>query len=133
MKSGYKKADMKILAGVWDDSHVGSMICPQCHKNLIIIQVDPVNNSDDDYIPYDTILECVSCDFQIRAESFTILGSVKDFDSHNVEIGSWTPSGSRALTKYEHMLDYNLLKELKDSGELVEFLIINNIVIQVVG
>ena len=133
MKSGYKKADMKILAGVWDDSHVGSMICPQCHKNLIIIQVDPVNNSDDDYIPYDTILECVSCDFQIRAESFTILGSVKDFDSHNVEIGSWTPSGSRALTKYEHMLDYNLLKELKDSGELVEFLIINNIVIEVVG
>ena len=133
MKSGYKKADMKILAGVWDDSHVGSMICPQCHKNLIIIQVDPVNNSDDDYIPYDTILECVSCDFQIRAESFTILGSVKDFDSHNVEIGSWTPSGSRALTKYEHMLDYNLLKELKDSGELVEFLIVNNIVIQVVG
>jgi hypothetical protein len=133
VNSGYKKSDMEVLAGIWDNSHEGSMICPQCHKNLIIVQVEPVNDYDDAYLPYDTIIECISCNFQVRAESFTILGSVKDFDSHNVEIGSWSPSGSRSLNRYEHMLDFNLLKELKDSGELVEFLIVNNIVIQVVG
>ena len=133
MKSGYKKSDMEVLAGIWDHSQEGSMICPQCHKNLIIVQVEPVNDYNDVYYPYDTIIECASCEFQVRAESFTILGSVKNFDSHYVEIGSWSPSGSRTVNRYEHMLDYNLLKELKDSGELVEFLIVNKMVIQVVG
>ena len=84
-------------------------------------------------VAYDTIIECTSCDFKIRAESFTILGSVKNFDLKHMEIGSWSPSGSRVLSSYEHILDYDLLKKLKESGELAEFLIVNKQVVHVIG
>ena len=66
-------------------------------------------------------------------ESFTILGSVKDFDADHVEIGSWSPSGSRVLSKYKHLLNFDLLKKLKKSTELVEFLIVDKQAIQVIG
>ena len=63
----------------------------------------------------------------------TILGSVKDFDLKEVEIGSWSPTGSRVLSRYEHVLDYDLLKKLKDTGELTEFLVVNKQVVHVIG
>jgi hypothetical protein len=124
---------MDVLSGIWDNYKDGSMICPQCGQNLVIVQVEPINNYDDDYLPFDTVIECTSCSFNIRAESFTILGSVKDFDSHHLQIGSWSPSGSRVLSHYEHLLDYDLLKHLKESEELVEFLIVNKMAIEVIG
>ena len=92
-----------------------------------------MTKAEDAYTPYDTVIECTSCDFKIRAESFSILGSVKNFDLKNVEIASWSPSGSRVLSTYEHILDYDLLKKLKESAELKEFLIVNKQVIQVIG
>jgi len=100
---------------------------------MIIVEVEPIQDAENAYIPYDTIIECTSCDFKIRAESFTILGGVKSFDARFIEIASWSPSGSRVLSKYEHILDYELLKKLKDSAELKEFLVINNQVVQVIG
>jgi DNA-directed RNA polymerase subunit RPC12/RpoP len=133
VNKGYNKKDMEILAGIWDKTHNNSMKCPECGGKMVLIQVEPINDAYNAYIPYDTIIECTHCDFKIRAESFTILGSIKEFDTHNVEIGSWSPSGSRVLSKYEHILDYELLKNLKKSGELVEFLIVNNQAIQVIG
>lgn len=133
VKMGYKKKDMEILANIWNKTGDKSMICPQCEGKLILVQVEPIPDAENAYIPYDTIIECTSCPFKIRAESFTILGSVKDFDVKNVEIGSWSPSGSRVLSYYEHVLDYDLLKKLKESGELVEFLVVNKQVVQVIG
>ena len=100
---------------------------------MIIVQLEPIQDVENAYIPYDTIIECTYCDFKIRAESFTILGCIKDFDLKNVEIASWSPSGSRVISRYEHILDYDLLKRLKESAELKEFLIINRQVIQVIG
>lgn len=132
-RTGYNKKDMEILAGIWDKTGDKSMKCPQCGGKMVLVQVEPIPDAENAYIPYDTIIECTSCDFKIKAESFTILGSVKDFDVKHVEIGSWSPSGSRVLSKYEHILDYELLKHLKESGELVEFLIVNKQVIQVIG
>ena len=133
MKARYNKNDMEILAGVWDRTHDKSLICPQCRHNLVIVQVEPIHDAENAYIPYDTIIECTSCDFKIRAESFSILGSVKSFDLKNIEIASWSPSGSRVISRYEHVLDYDLLKKLKESEELTEFLIVNKQVIQVIG
>jgi len=129
----YSKRDMDILAEVWDQSSNKSLSCPQCGHKMIIVQVEPIQEAEDAYTPYDTVIECTSCDFKIRAESFSILGSVKNFDLKNVEIASWSPSGSRVISTYEHVLDYDLLKNLKESAELKEFLIVNKQVIQVIG
>jgi len=133
VNKGYNKKNMEILAGIWDKTGSNSMKCPECGGKMVLIQVEPINDAYNAYIPYDTIIECTLCDFKIRAESFTILGSIKEFDTHNVEIGSWSPSGSRVLSKYEHVLDYTLLQNLKKNSELVEFLVVNNQVVQVIG
>jgi len=129
----YNKKDISIVAGLWDKTGKRAMVCPQCGNKMIMVQLEPIYDAENAYVPYDTIIECTKCKFKIRTESFTILGSVKDFDVKNVEIGSWSPSGSRVLSKYEHILDYDVLKKLKESGELVEFLIVNNQVVQVIG
>ena len=42
-----------------------------------------------------------------------------------IEIASWSPSGSRVISHYEHVLDYGLLKKLKESRELKKFLVVN--------
>ena len=127
----YKK-DLKVLKDIWDKTG-GSMVCPQCKGSLTMIQIEQMYDTEDAYTPYKTVIECTSCSFKLITESFTILGSVKDFDSSHVDIGSWSPSGSRVLSRYEHILSYDLLKELKESGELVEFLIVNKQVVQVIG
>lgn len=129
----YNKKNMDVVAGLWDKTGRKSMVCPQCNSEMVIVQLEPIYDAENAYVPYDTVIECTKCDFKIRTESFTVLGSVKDFDLKHVEIGSWSPSGSRVLSKYEHVLDYNLLKKLKDSGELAEFLIVNKQVVQVIG
>ena len=133
MKARYNKRDMEILAGIWDQTGKKTLECPQCGHKMIIVQLEPIQDAENAYIPYDTVIECTSCDFKIRAESFSILGCVKDFDVKHIEIASWSPSGSRVVSHYEHVLDYELLKKLKQSAELKEFLIVNKQVIQVIG
>ena len=129
----YNKKDMDFLAKIWDRNSNQILVCPQCKSKMIIVQLKPVHDDEDAYVPYDTVIECTSCDFKIKAESFSILGSVKDFDLKLIQIASRSPSGSRVISSYEHILDYDLLKKLKDSGELKEFLIVNKQVIQVIG
>ena len=126
------KKNMDVLKDIWDKTG-GSMICPQCKGTLTMIQIEPILDTENPYVPYKTVIECSSCSFKLTTESFTILGSVKEFDSHNAEIASWSPSGSRVLSKYEHILNYNLLKELKKSADLVEFLVVNKQIVQVIG
>ena len=133
MSIRYNKKDMEIVAHLWDKKKGNCMICPNCGEKMVLIQVNPIHDANNAYVPYDTVIECNSCSFKIRAESFTILGGVKSFDSHLLEIASWSPSGSRVISKYEHVLDYDLLKKLKESGELVEFLVVNNQVVQIIG
>jgi len=129
---GYNKESMEILANIWHKNGDKSMKCPQCSGKLILVQVEPIQDAENAYIPYDTVIECASCSFSIRAESFTILGCIKDFDINHIEIGSWSPSGSRVMSKYEHVVDYELLKKLKKSGELAEFLVVDKQVVQVI-
>lgn len=129
----YSKEDIEIVSSLWDKTGKKTMKCPQCGSKLIMVQVEPVQDAENAFVPYDTVIECTKCNFKVHAESYTILGSVKDFDLNNVEIGSWSPSGSRVISKYEHVLDFDLLKKLKESGELAEFLIVNKRVIQVTG
>ena len=126
------KANMEVLKDIWDKTG-GTMICPQCGGLLTMVQVEPIYDTGNPYVPYKTIIECASCSFKLTTESFTILGSIKDFGSHEIEIASWSPSGSRVLSKYEHILNYDSLQKLKKTGELVEFLIVNKQVIQVIG
>ena len=133
MKTKYNKKDMEILAGIWSRGGEEVLVCPQCKGRMVIVQVEPILDAENAYVPYDTIIECTRCDFKIRAESFTILGSVKDFDLEFVEIASWSPSGSRVISRYEHALDCESLKKLKETTELKEFLIVNNQVIQIIG
>lgn len=129
----YNKKNMEIIAKLWDRSGEKSMLCPKCGSKMIMIQLDPIQDYQNPYLAYDTIIECTKCEFEIRTESFTILGSVKNFDLKKIEIASWSPSGSRVISCYEHILDYNTLKKLKESGGLKEFLIVNKHVIQIIG
>lgn len=124
---------MEILTNIWDRNGDKSLTCPQCGGRLTMVQVEPIADAENAYTPYRTVIECSSCSFTLEAESFTILGSIKDFDAEYAEIGSWSPSGSRVLSRYKHLLGYELLKELKNTGELVEFLIVNNQAVQVIG
>jgi len=133
VKTSYRKEDMKIVANIWKKDHDESLVCPKCGGKMVLIQIEPIPDAENAYVPYDTIIECNSCSFKVRAVSFSILGSVKDFDIRNIEIGSWSPSGSRVISKYEHILDYDVLKELKENRELVEFLVVNNQVVQIIG
>jgi hypothetical protein len=129
----YNKKNMEIIAKLWDRTGEKSMLCPKCGSKMIMIQLDPIQDYQNPYLAYDTIIECTKCEFEIRTESFTILGSVKNFDLKKIEIASWSPSGSRVISCYEHILDYNTLKKLKESGGLKEFLIVNKHVIQIIG
>lgn len=126
----YSKRDAEILSEAWKESEQ-YMHCPKCDNDMIISQINPVNSSDDNYVSFDTIIECSSCSFKLRSESFKVLGGVKDFDLKKISIGSWSDSGSRTSLDYEHVLDYDILKKLKESGELVEFLIVNDHVVDV--
>jgi len=133
LSKGYNKKNMEIVAGLWNRNGTNAMKCPKCDGKMILIQVEPINDSNNPYIPYDSIVECTKCGYSIRAESFTILGSVKNFDLKNIEIASWSPSGSRVISNYEHVLDYDELKKLKASAELKEFLVVNKQAVQVIG
>lgn len=132
MYSDYNKKDVELVAGVWDNKS-RSMKCPKCNGEMVLIQVEQIEDHTNPFVPYDTIIECNSCNFKVRTVSFTLLGSVKDFDMRNIEIASWSPSGSRVVSNYEHVLNFDVLKNLKKSGELVEFLVVNNQVVQVIG
>jgi hypothetical protein len=129
----YNKKNMDIIAKLWDRTGEKSMLCPKCGSKMIMIQLDPIQDYQNPYLAYDTIIECTKCELEIRTESFTILGSVKNFDLKKIEIASWSPSGSRVISCYEHILDYNTLKKLKESGGLKEFLIVNKHVIHIIG
>lgn len=133
MEIKYNKKNIEILTKIWDRTGDKVLVCPQCKSKMIIVQLEPKQDVENAYVPYDTIIECTYCDFKISAESFSILGCIKDFDLKYVEIAGWSPSGSRVISRYEHILDYDLLKKLKESAELKEFLIVNKHVIQVIG
>jgi hypothetical protein len=127
----YKKAN--VFDRVWDESSQGSMTCPQCKGFLTIVQFEPIYDTENAYTPYRTVVECSTCSFRMVTESFTVLGSIKEYTSEYVDIGSWGPSGSRVLSRFKHTLNPDLLAELKKTQELVEFLIVNEHVIQVIG
>lgn len=133
VKMKYDNKDLDILADIWDEERDKPLVCPHCGHNMVVVQLDPIPDDENAYVPYDTIIECTYCDFKIRAESFSILGCVRSFDSKQIEIASWSPSGSRVVSRYEHMLDLDLLEKLKKSAELKEFLVVNKRVIQVIG
>jgi predicted RNA-binding Zn-ribbon protein involved in translation (DUF1610 family) len=133
MEMVYNKKNMDVIANLWDRTGDNSMVCPKCGSKMIMIQLDPIQDYQNPYVAYNSIIECTKCEYEIRTESFSILGSVKSFDLKKIEIASWSPSGSRVISCYEHVLDYNLLKNLKDSGELKEFLVVNKQVMQVIG
>jgi hypothetical protein len=132
MAMAYNKKNMDIIANLWNKAE-NSMFCPECGSKMIMIQLNPIQDFQNPYLAYDSIIECTKCDYEIRTVSFTILGSVKSFNLKEIEIASWSPSGSRVISCYEHILDYNMLKKLKESGELKEFLIVNKQVIQIIG
>jgi hypothetical protein len=134
MESGemnYKKTS--IAEDIWKQTGQGAMTCPQCKGFLTIVLVEPIYTLDNAYTPYRTVVECSSCSFRMVTESYIILGGVKDYDDEYVEIGSWGPSGSRVLSRFKHTISTNLLSQLKESQELVEFLIVNEHVVQVIG
>jgi len=127
----YKKTT--IAEDIWGQSGQRNMVCPQCKGFLTVVQVEPLYESDGAYVPYRTIVECASCSFRMVTESFTILGSIKNYDDEYAEIGSWGPSGSRVVSRFKHSISTNLLFELKKSQELVEFLVVNEHIVQVIG
>ena len=128
-----KYGSLKTISDLWLHSDTNGLKCPRCKGNLILIQAEETQDWENPYKSYDTIVECLSCPYKTQAISYTQMGSVKQYDVNQITICGWSPSGSRVETTYEHILDYQLLKELKKSEELVEFLIIDDHVIQVIG
>jgi hypothetical protein len=126
-----QNSTFKTTSDLWKNNKKGFK-CPNCNADLIVVQADVIQDWNNPYQLYDTIVECGYCSFQARAVSYTILGSLKKYDITTVTIDGWSPSGSRVETTFEHLLDYHLLKELKSSDELVEFLIVDDHVIQVI-
>jgi len=122
-----------VAEDIWEHTGKRNMTCPQCKGFLTVVQYEPIYDPENAYTPYRTVVECASCSFRMVTESFTILGGIKDFDNEYVEIGSWGPSGSRVLSRFKHSISSALLCELKKTQELVEFLIVNQHVVQVIG
>ena len=128
-----KHGSLKTMSDLWLHSDKNGLKCPSCKGDLILIQAEEIQDWDNPHHAYDTIVECMSCPYKTQAISYTITGSVQDYDVDHITIIGWSSTGSRAETTYEHVLDYNLLKELKSTEELVEFLIVDAHVIQVIG
>jgi len=124
---------VKTLSDLWKYSDATGLKCPVCQKDLLLIQVEEIQDYLNPYQTYDTVIECQSCSFQIRTESYTILGAISDYTVDQITIHGWSPSGSRVKITLEHILDYQLLKELLQSGDLVEFLVVDNHAVQVIG
>lgn len=124
---------MKTMSDLWLYSDEHGLKCPVCQKNLLVIQANEIQDHKNPYKTYETIIECVSCSYNLQTVSYTILGALTSYDKDHVTITGWSPSGSRVETTVEHILDYHLLKELLQSEELVEFLIVDNHAIQVIG
>lgn len=128
-----KQHALKTISDLWLHSSSKGLKCPRCKSNIVLVQAHEIQDWDNPYQAYDTIVECVSCSYRTQAVSYTILGSVRQYDLKQVTINGWSPSGSRVESTYEHILDYQLLKELKSSGELIEFLIVDDHVIEVIS
>jgi len=124
---------VKTLSELWKYSDASGLKCPVCQKDLLLIQVEEIQDYLNPYQTYDTVIECHSCTYQIRTESYTILGAISDYSVDHITIHGWSPSGSRVKINLEHILDYQLLKELKQSADLVEFLVVDNHAVQVIG
>ena len=129
---GYNKTKNKILSGLWDDKKKQEFSCPQCGGHLIVVQLEPIEDMENPFTPYDTVVECTNCSFNAHSVSYTVLGSIQSYDIDHVTIAAWSPSGSRVIKTYEHLLDYAVLKECKKSKDLVEFLIVDDHIVQVI-
>ena len=129
---GDMKSKTEIISELWNNVSNHSLTCPKCGGHLIIMQLDPIEDMENPYTPYESILECMNCSFQTTATSFTILGSVQSFDLHHLTLVGWSPSGSRVETTYEHILDYDHIKQLQTSEKLAEFLIVDDHIVQII-
>jgi transcription elongation factor Elf1 len=129
---GYNKTKNKILSRLWDNKSNREFVCPECSGHLIIVQLEPMDDYDNPYTPYKTVVECTNCSFSSHAISYTILGSLQSYDLEHVTLAAWSPSGNRIIKTFDHLLDYDLLKECKSSKELVEFLIVDDYIVQII-
>ncbi len=129
---GYMKTKTKMVRSLWDSVSQHSLTCPKCGGNLIVMQLDPVEDMYNPYVAYESVLECSNCSYQTKAKSFTILGSVQNFDVHHLTLSGWCPSGSRVESTYEHILDFDQIKQLKSTDELTEFLVVDDHIVQII-
>jgi len=129
---GYNKTKNKILTKLWDNKKNHEFVCPQCGGHLIIVQLEPIEQNENPYTPYDTIVECTNCEFNAQSISYTILGSIQSYDLDHITIAAWSPSGNRVVKTFEHLVDYKQLKEVKSSKEIVEFLIVDDHIVQII-
>ena len=129
---GYDRSKANIVTNLWDELPSHEMKCPQCGGHLIIVQMNPIEDAHNPYTPYETIIECISCSYYTHATSLSIIGSIESFDHQKITITGWSPSGNRVKSTYEHILDYEVLKKLQSTDEIVEFLIVDDHVVQVI-
>ena len=128
-----EQKEIDALKDIWNRDNKRFMVCPVCGGSLTIVQLSPVYKSGRTMVYYKTVIECDSCSFNIKVESCIVYGAVKSFNDDEVEISSWSSTGSRTTQVYKHSLDRKLLEELKSTGELVEFLIVDDQVVVVIG
>ena len=121
--------DLDTLKGILSGKEI--MVCPRCGGHLTLVYLPPRYTGY--RAVYDTYLECNKCNFRIRVSSYTVYGAVRDFDEDTIEISTWSEMGSRETRRFYHVLDQALLKKLKEREDLVEFLVVNDTVLVVIG
>ncbi|HEC81429.1 MAG TPA: hypothetical protein ENI42_03260 [Thermoplasmatales archaeon] len=128
-----EQKEIDVLRDIWNKDNKRFMVCPRCGGSLTVIQLNPVYKPGRTVVYYKTVIECDKCSFNIRVESCTVYGAVRSFNDEEVEISSWSSTGSRTTSVFRHSLDRKLLEELRSTGELVEFLIVDDQVVVVIG
>ena len=56
MKEGYNKKNMEVVSSLWDKTGKKAMVCPKCGSKMIIVQVEPLADAQNAYVPYDLSL-----------------------------------------------------------------------------
>lgn len=125
-----ERKDIDVLKDIWRSDNKRLMLCPICDGSLNVNAVARTSQGTLK-VSYDTFIECENCSFNLKVNSFKILGTIKRFDEKAIDISSWSPIGDREITSFGNSLDEDTLKEVFSSEELAEFLVVDGRVVAV--
>lgn len=129
---GFNQIKAKLIPTIWEKNKKDELKCPHCNHDLKITSIDTVDEYETPFTQYQTVLSCSSCPFKTDSLSYAVSGSIQKFDLDSITISGWAPSGSRTVSKLKHFMDYDKLKDLSESDDLFDFLVIDDHVVKII-